>query len=144
MVGAVADPERDQRPQPGVAVAANDCVQRLGREAVELVEEVDDTGRAALQLLDRSDQRPQVNLVRRLRRRRQCRIREQHPRLERQVVPHAAEPVLVRVVVRVDHPRDDEEARAVDLLGVGRALDDPPVGDGDVGATELSRADVDG
>jgi hypothetical protein len=46
--------------------------------------------------------------------------------------------------VRVHHPRHDEEARAVDDLGaVGRALDDPPAGDGDVRAAELAAADVD-
>jgi hypothetical protein len=45
--------------------------------------------------------------------------------------------------VRVDHPRDDEEARAVDALGVaGGALDDPSAGDGDIGAAELAGADV--
>jgi hypothetical protein len=46
--------------------------------------------------------------------------------------------------VRVDHPGDDGEARAVDALGaVGRGLDDPAAGDGDVGAAEVARADVD-
>ena len=46
--------------------------------------------------------------------------------------------------MRVDHPRDDEEPGAVDVLRVvGRPLDDPAAGDGDVGAPELARADVD-
>jgi hypothetical protein len=46
--------------------------------------------------------------------------------------------------VRVDHPGDDEEAGAVDPLGVvRRALDDPAAGDGDVGAAELAPVDVD-
>jgi hypothetical protein len=46
--------------------------------------------------------------------------------------------------VRVDHPRHDEEPGAVDDLGaLGRFGDDPAAGDGDIGASELTRADVD-
>ena len=46
--------------------------------------------------------------------------------------------------MRVDHPRHDEEAGAVDPLRVvGGSLDDPAAGDRDVGAAELTRADVD-
>ncbi len=50
--------------------------------------------------------------------------------------------------MRVDHPRDDEEPRAVDPLGLGRrrvATDrcDPPGVDDDVGAVEVTRANVD-
>jgi hypothetical protein len=48
------------------------------------------------------------------------------------------------MVVRVDHPGHDREAGAVDALGgVGSGRDDPPVGDGDVGAAEVACADVD-
>ncbi len=44
----------------------------------------------------------------------------------------------------VDHPRDDEEAGAVDDLGaLGRVGDDPAARDGDVGASEVTRADID-
>ena len=144
VVGAVADAERDRRAQTRVAIPAHDGVERLVAEAVELVEEVDDAGRAGAQLLDRAEDRAKVDLVRRLRRRGERGIGEQHPRLERQVVPHAAEPVLVRVVVRVDHPRDDEEAGGVDALRVGGHVgDDPPVRDREVTAPELAAADVD-
>ena len=143
VVGAVADPESDQRAQARVAVAAHDGLERLGRETVELVEEVDDAGRARPELLQSAEHGAQVDLLRPLRWRRQRRVREQHPGLERQVVPHAAEPVLVRVVVRVDHPGHDEEARAVDDLRIrGRLGDDPAAGNGDVGADELTRTDV--
>jgi hypothetical protein len=46
--------------------------------------------------------------------------------------------------VCVDHPRDDEEPGAVDDLGaLVRAGDDASVRDCDVGASELTRADVD-
>ena len=46
--------------------------------------------------------------------------------------------------MRVHHPRDHEEARAVDPFGtLGRTADDASVGDGKVGAAELARADVD-
>jgi hypothetical protein len=48
------------------------------------------------------------------------------------------------MVVRVDHSRDDEEPGAVDDLGaLGRVHDDPAAGNRDVGASELTRADVD-
>ena len=44
----------------------------------------------------------------------------------------------------IDHPRHDEEPGAVDDLGtLSRVGDDPPTGDGDVDASELTRADVD-
>jgi hypothetical protein len=46
--------------------------------------------------------------------------------------------------VGVDHSRHDEQPRAVDYLHAGRGLgDDPAARDGDVGASELTRADVD-
>jgi hypothetical protein len=46
--------------------------------------------------------------------------------------------------VRVDQPRHYEEARAVDLLrAFGDVGDEAAAGDGDVGASELTRADVD-
>jgi hypothetical protein len=46
--------------------------------------------------------------------------------------------------VGVDHPGDDEVARAVDALGISRCLgDDPAVGDGEIAAAELASAGVD-
>src|SRR5581483_11676940 len=68
----------------------------------------------------------------------------QHPRLERQVVPEAAEPVLVRMRVRVDHARHDGIAGAVEAVepGVADRHDASLVHD-DVGAGEATRADVD-
>src|SRR5207248_5596323 len=64
------------------------------------------------------------------------------------VVPQAAKPVLVRMRVRVDHPRHDREPRAVhDLTGwrldTRTDRDDPPLVHDDVGAGEMPRADVD-
>src|SRR5439155_1185725 len=70
--------------------------------------------RARVEQLDPAEQCAQVDLVRRLVRGSEHRIREEHPRLERKVVPETAEPVLVRVRMRVDHPRHDGKARAVD------------------------------
>jgi hypothetical protein len=44
----------------------------------------------------------------------------------------------------VDHPRDDEEARAVDALGVrGRLGDDATACEREIAAPELALADVD-
>src|SRR5581483_4428921 len=119
---------------------------RLER-VLAVVEEVDDRRRARAQHLDAAEQRAHVDLVGRLRRRREHRVREEHPRLERQVVPQPPEPVLVRVRVRVDHPRHDGVARAVDRDAarrrrLGDGVDAAAVND-DVGAGELPRADVD-
>ena len=146
VVGAIGDREPDQRSKPEIAVGANDRVQQLFGEPLELVQEVDDARRARAEHLDAADEGADVHLVRRLRRCREHRIREEHPRLEREAVPHAAEPVLIRVAVGVDRAGHDGEPGAVDDLVALEVLahaDDAAAGHSDVGAGEASRADVD-
>ena len=144
MVRAVGHREADHRAQSEVAIGPHDGGERFVREALQLVEEVHDAGRAGADQLDPAEQRAHVDLVRRLLRCGQHGIREQHPGLERQVVPESAEPVLVRVAVRVHQPGHDREPGAVDPLGAGGSVaGDAPVEHDDVGAVELPRADVD-
>src|SRR5439155_17563540 len=109
----------------------------------QLVEEVDDTGRPGAHHLDPAEECSHVDLARTLYWSCERWVRKEHPRLERKVVPHSSEPVLVRVAVSVDHARHDREARAVDHLG-GRAGPlrahalDPALGHSDVCATEVA------
>ena len=65
VVGAVGHADRDQRAQAEVAVGRDDRVDRLLGEARELVEEVDDAGRAGAEHLDPAEQRADVDLARR-------------------------------------------------------------------------------
>ena len=144
VVGAVAHRERDDRAQSEVAIRLHYGLERGVLESLELVQEVDDARRAGAQDLDPAEEGADIGLAGRLARRRERWVREQHPRLQREVVPDPAEPVLVRVAVGVHHPRDDGEARAVDVLRVGgRRLGDAPAVDRDVGAAELPCPDVD-
>ena len=146
VVGAVGHADHDHGAQAEVAVRARDRPDRLLRPAGELVDVVDDARRPRADHLHPAEQRAHVELAVGLHRVREHGIGEEHPRLERQVVEAAAEPVLVRVVVRVDDPRHDGEPRAVDDLAAGRAVADgrdPTTLDRDVGAPELAPADVD-
>src|SRR5581483_3137479 len=140
VVRTVRVTEPDQRAEAQVAVGTDDRLERF----LAVVEEVDDRSGAGAQQLDAAEERADVDLVRRLRRRREHWVREEHPRLERQVVPEPAKPVLVRVRVRVHHPGNDGVPRAVDTVQARLAdRDDPAVVHDDVGAGEAARADVD-
>ena len=146
VVGTVGHPDHDHGTEPEIAVRARDRADRLVRPAGELVDVVDDARRSRSDHLHPAEQRAHVDLAVGLHRIREDRVREEHPRFERQVVEAAAEPVLVRMVVRVDDAGDDGEACAVDLFAAGRRgadRGDPPTFDRDVGAPELAPADVD-
>src|SRR5437870_13880138 len=66
VVAAVAHPERDERSQAEVAVGLSDGAERLLAEALELVEEIDDRGRARADHLHAAEQRAHVDLARRV------------------------------------------------------------------------------
>ncbi len=119
----------------GLAISRDDDVGVFIVEGIE-PQHVLQRGDAAVERLDRADERARAHLL--LAAVRPHRHRVEEPHLERQLFEHAAAERVVRMVVRVDEPGDDEAPGRVDhVRAVRREIaadrDDVAALDQDVG-----------